>query len=79
MPDHSAADNLNNLMSGYWHTQAIYVAAKLGIAELLKDGPRTTYELRGTERRGHSLALPAAARGERAWASSPRTSSVGSH
>ena len=38
-------DQLNRLVSGYWYTQTIYVAAKLGIAELLKDGPRSAEEL----------------------------------
>ena len=26
------------MVSGYWVTQALYVAARLGIADLLKDG-----------------------------------------
>jgi hypothetical protein len=34
-------DQMARLMSGYWHTQAIYVAAKLGLADLLADGPKT--------------------------------------
>jgi hypothetical protein len=38
-------DQLAYLLSGYWQTQTIYVAAKLDIAELLKDGPRTAQEL----------------------------------
>src|SRR5262245_60713533 len=38
-------DQLARLVSGYWYTQAIYVAAKLGLAELLKDGRRTAQEL----------------------------------
>lgn len=38
-------DQLNRLISGYWYTQTIYVAAKLGVAELLKDGPRPVHEL----------------------------------
>jgi hypothetical protein len=38
-------DQLNRLVSGYWYTQTIYVAAKLGIAEFLKDGPRPVQEL----------------------------------
>jgi hypothetical protein len=38
-------DQLSDLLSGYWYTQTIYVAAKLGIAELLKDGPRSAQEL----------------------------------
>jgi hypothetical protein len=32
-------------MSGYWYTQAIYVAAKLNIADHLASGPRTADEL----------------------------------
>lgn len=40
-------DQLNRLVSGYWYTQTIYVATKLGIAELLKDGPRPVQELAG--------------------------------
>lgn len=40
-----AQDQLAHLMSGYWYTQAIYVAAKLRLAELLKDGPKTADEL----------------------------------
>jgi ubiquinone/menaquinone biosynthesis C-methylase UbiE len=38
-------DQLARLLSGYWYTQTIYVAAKLGLAELLKDGPRSAQEL----------------------------------
>jgi hypothetical protein len=38
-------DQLARLVSGYWHTQAIYVAAKLGLADLLDDGPRPVQEL----------------------------------
>src|SRR5687768_1963875 len=38
-------DQLSRLVSGYWYTQTIYVAAKLGIADLLKDGPRFVPEL----------------------------------
>jgi ubiquinone/menaquinone biosynthesis C-methylase UbiE len=41
----SLHDQLNRLVSGYWYTQTIYVAAKLGIADLLKDGPRPVPEL----------------------------------
>ncbi len=36
---------LFQLASGYWISQAIYVAAKLGIADLLKDSPKTASEL----------------------------------
>ena len=30
---------LLQMMTGYWVSQAVYVAAKLGIADLLADGP----------------------------------------
>jgi hypothetical protein len=38
-------DHLARLISGYWYTQAVYAAAKLGVAELLKGGPRSAEEL----------------------------------
>ena len=31
---------LQQMTNGYWATQIVYVAAKLGIADLLEDGPR---------------------------------------
>jgi hypothetical protein len=43
--DQDARRALLRLVSGYRITQAIYVAAKLGIADLLRDGPRTVDEL----------------------------------
>lgn len=36
---------LQQLIQGFQVTQSIYVAAKLGIADLLKNGPRTSEEL----------------------------------
>ncbi|MFB2981369.1 hypothetical protein [Microseira sp. BLCC-F43] len=33
---------LLQMVSGGWVSQAIYVAAKLGIADLLKDGPKSS-------------------------------------
>lgn len=45
MPDSSPQDQLSHLMSGYWYTQSIYVAAKLGLADLLTNGPRTADQL----------------------------------
>ncbi len=36
---------LNQMIGSYWITQGIYVAAELGIADLLADGPRTTEDL----------------------------------
>jgi predicted transcriptional regulator len=38
-------DQLARLLSGYWYTQAVYVAAQLSLAELLQDGPRSAREL----------------------------------
>lgn len=36
---------LLQMLSGYWVSQSIYVAAKLKIADLLRDGPKTSDEL----------------------------------
>src|SRR5262249_53108121 len=36
---------LLEIATGFWETQAVYVAAKLGIADLLKDGPRSCDDL----------------------------------
>ena len=43
--DLSAPEGLLQMITGYWISQAIYVAAKLGIADLLKDGPKNDDEL----------------------------------
>jgi hypothetical protein len=40
-----AADELKRLVNGYQVSQAIYVAATLGIADLLADGPRASDEV----------------------------------
>jgi hypothetical protein len=36
---------MRSLIAGYWVSRLIYVAARLGIADLLKDGPRTAEDL----------------------------------
>ena len=36
---------LFQMATGYWLSQAVYVAAKLGLADLLRDGPRSCREL----------------------------------
>jgi hypothetical protein len=36
---------LLQMMTGYWVSQALYVAAKLGVADLLADGPRSVEAL----------------------------------
>ncbi|MBI5686949.1 MAG: methyltransferase [Verrucomicrobia bacterium] len=43
--DHSSADALLQMITGFWTSQAVLVAAKLGIADLLKDGPKPCAEL----------------------------------
>jgi hypothetical protein len=48
-------DQLARLVSGYWYTQAVYLAAKLDLADLIKDGPRSAQDLAeatGTNPRG---------------------------
>lgn len=47
---------LLQMITGYWASQAIYVAAKLGIADLLADGPRSAEEL-AAETETHADAL----------------------
>jgi len=42
---HSSSTALFQMATGYWVSQAIYVAAKLGIADLLKDGPQSCIAL----------------------------------
>lgn len=36
---------LNQLICGYWNSQCVYVAARLGIADMLADGPRSIDDL----------------------------------
>jgi len=43
--DDAARKTLLDLSMGYWKSQAIYVAAKLGIADRAQDGPKTSEEL----------------------------------
>jgi O-methyltransferase/methyltransferase family protein len=45
-----------DLISGFWISQAIYVAAKLGIADLLQDGPKSTAVL-AKEAEAHEQSL----------------------
>jgi predicted O-methyltransferase YrrM len=41
-------DELVRLFRGFWVSRAIYIAAELGIADLLADGPRTVTDLAAT-------------------------------
>jgi hypothetical protein len=44
------------MLSGYWLSTSLYVAAKLGLADLVKDGPRTVQDLaESTGAHGRSL------------------------
>ena len=45
MAELSPQDQVARLASGYWYTQAIYVAAKLGIADALAGGPKSADDL----------------------------------
>lgn len=40
-----AADQMFQIISGFWISRAVYVIARLGIPDLLKSGPRTAAEL----------------------------------
>jgi hypothetical protein len=65
-------EQLARLLSGYWYTQTVYVAAKLNLAELLRGGPRSAQEL-AQEAGADPRALYRLLRALAAWASSPRT------
>jgi hypothetical protein len=44
----AAAERMNQMLTGYWTTQAVYVAAKLGLANLLAQAPRSAEDLAKT-------------------------------
>jgi ubiquinone/menaquinone biosynthesis C-methylase UbiE len=44
-PDVPPSVGMLQMISGFWISRAIYVAAKLGIADQLRDGPKTVDEL----------------------------------
>src|SRR5688500_11869659 len=47
---------LLNMMTGYWVSQSIYIAAKLGIADVAADGPVSIEELAAATQ-SHPLSL----------------------
>jgi len=51
-----SGQDMLELISGFWLSQAIYVAAKLGIADLLQDGPKSAAVL-ATEAEAHEPSL----------------------
>ena len=48
MTQESAAQQLDRMITGYWVSQAIYAAAKFGIADELRDGPKSIEDLAKT-------------------------------
>jgi hypothetical protein len=56
MPTHEARADLLRLINGFHASQAIHVAAALGLADLLGSGPRTTAELAAATK-AHPTAL----------------------
>ncbi|MBI1918500.1 MAG: methyltransferase [Planctomycetes bacterium] len=40
-------EQMSRMLTGYWVSQALYAAAKLKLADLMKEGPRTIDELAG--------------------------------
>lgn len=45
MAEHAPHQQLDQMITGYWTSQAIYAAASLGIADLLTAGPQTAEQL----------------------------------
>src|SRR5579872_842776 len=45
MTDHSPPGQIAQMLTGYWVTQMLYVAAKLDLAGRLKSGPQTSDQL----------------------------------
>lgn len=45
MEEITPQEQMNRMLTGYWTTQCVYVAAKLGIADLLTKGPRSADDL----------------------------------
>src|SRR5262245_40020887 len=51
---------LLQMMTGYWVSQAVYVAAKLGIADHMADGPRSCDDLAMADEHTRPVASPRA-------------------
>ena len=45
MSETSAHQQIDEMITAYWVSQAIYAAAKFGIADELKDGPKSVEQL----------------------------------
>ena len=74
MPDESVPSaapppvTLLKMMTGYWVSQALYAVAKLGVADLLIDGPQSVEHLAAATQ-AHATSLR---RVLRAWGFSPK-------
>ncbi len=56
MTEPTPQDRMARMITGYWVSQIVHVAAKLKLADLLADRPRTTEELaRSTGTHARSL------------------------
>ena len=56
--DPASLTQLFQMIAGYWTTQTIYVAAKLGIADLIAETPKTADELaQATKTKAHAPSL----------------------
>lgn len=58
---------LTGLVNGFMVSQAIHVAATLGIADLLQDGPRGVDDLAAATDTPRAIALPAPAGARQRW------------
>ena len=69
---------LYRLLNGYLIGRAIHVAAQLGVADVLREGPRSTTEI-ATAVGAHAPTLIGCSAPWRASVSSPRWSTARSH
>jgi len=73
----SPQEEMNRLLSGYWLSKAVYVAAKLGIADLVSQQGKSADEL-ARETKTHGPSLYRMLRALAAWASFGKTHRAGS-
>jgi Dimerisation domain len=61
-----APEQMLQIINGFWISRAVYVIAKLGIPDLLKDGPKSAEELASHQNtRAFALSHPARTRERR--------------
>ena len=69
--------SIRQMITGYWIAQAVYVAAKLGLADLLEAGPKDCKQL-ATATSSHAPACTDCCACSPAWACSARMNRTGS-